>query len=215
MLKLLAATAAVAVLAGAPTFVPRPAVAETSDAAANPAVAATEDPTAAVLPIAPVVSMQPDITVTGASADEAAALAKAIDRFRTAGLALPDLEVVFHDESAPCKGHEGLFQAHQTPWRVQICSELAFVVTHELAHAWERANLTDDDRQRFLDHEGLTTWSSTEADRSDRGIEEAAFVIQQNLMAQHADAESARWVELTSAYDALVGQPSPVLSRGR
>ena len=45
-----------------------------------------------------------------------------------------------------------LFQQSFTPWRLLICSDLQFVPTHELAHAWEAANLTDDD---FLFGEGL------------------------------------------------------------
>ena len=44
----------------------------------------------------------------------------------------------------------GLFESALQPWRITICSEASFLYEHELAHAWEHANLTDAKRMAFM-----------------------------------------------------------------
>ena len=51
-----------------------------------------------------------------------------------------DLDVHFFDEAV--QGHREAQQRYE-PWRVVICGDLEFVVTHEFAHAWEAANVDD------------------------------------------------------------------------
>ena len=81
------------------------------------------------------------LTVKHASAAETAGLDVATQRFAAAGLTLPPLIVAFSDDPADCYGHLGIFDAATTPWTITVCSDLAFVPTHELAHAWLDANM--------------------------------------------------------------------------
>jgi hypothetical protein len=133
----------------------------------------------------------------------------AVARFRFAGLQLPDLEITFHDDDASCDGHDGMFRPHDLPWRIDVCNDLDFVVPHELAHAWAAANLDDDDRTRYVDARGLTNWADTRVPWEERGTEDAAFMIQQNLRAINLDVSSATWVERIQAYEVLTGTTSP------
>jgi hypothetical protein len=90
-----------------------------------------------------------------------------------------------------------------------VCSELDFVVTHELAHAWESVTLDEDDRDRYLALRGLSTWDDHSVAWGQRGEEDAAFIVQQNLMSSSCSS-SPTWVERTEAYEALTGRPSPL-----
>jgi hypothetical protein len=169
------------------------------------ALPAVTDPRARVS-----ISLTPSIEMVGAGGERQARLHEALARFRDNGLELPALEVRFDDDKAACAGHEGLFEQAFTPWRVSICSDLAFVPTHELAHAWEAANLDDDDRARYVEARGLTTWDDPAASWQDRGIEDVAFIIQQNLMAGHPNIDSPTWIDRTAAYLLLTGRVSPL-----
>ncbi len=164
----------------------------------------------------PGVSLRPEITVVGGGQDSIAALDDALERFRTAALPLPDVTVVFHHaegDMAGCNRHLGLFQPQFEPWRVLVCSDLDFVITHELAHVWERANLDDHQRDAYSRQRGFARWDhAADAEWRDRPIEDVAFVIQQNLMSRSADPTNDRWAELLGAYEALTGRQSPALS---
>lgn len=89
-----------------------------------------------------------------------------------------------------------------------MCSELAFVLTHELAHAWEAANLTDADRTRYVDVRGLASWNDPADSWKDRGVEDAAFMIQQNLMVSTPSMASPTWIERVTADELLTGHPA-------
>lgn len=158
------------------------------------------------------VALTPSVAVVGADAEERARLDQALARFRDNGLELPDLTVRFSGHQGDCAGHLGLFEQSVTPWRLSICSELAFVPTHELAHAWEAANLTDDDRARHTLARGLASWNDPGVAWKDRGVEDVAFIIQQNLMATNPPLESPTWIERMGAYELLTGRPSPLLT---
>jgi len=159
----------------------------------------------------PSISLRPDMTLRNADADERVRVEEAAARFRRAGLRLPDVEIVFEDDPAPCHGHDGLFQQQFTPWRLSICNAAEYVVTHELAHAWEAANLDDADRQAYVASRGLAAWDSPELSWRERGIEDVAIIVQQNLMAGMVDVTSPRWTERTEAYRQLTGMRSPLL----
>lgn len=159
--------------------------------------------------------LQPTITSPGASPAERVRVDEALGRFRDAGLRLPDLEVVFHDDDAPCKGHDGLFQSRFTPWRILVCTDADFVLTHEMAHAWEAANLDDEDRERYLAHRRLDAWSDPEEEWRDRGVEDAAFILQQNLMMRPARIDTERWSGRLAAYEQLTGSTSPITADRR
>jgi hypothetical protein len=196
MLKLLAATAATAVLAGAPIVVSGPDAASLAPTTVQPST-----PSAVARPV---------IDVAGASPSDATALDEALARFRDQGLLLPDLEVRFSTDEADCHGHPGVFESGTSPWRVSICSDLKFVLTHELAHAWTEANLDDGDRDAYVVARGLPAWRGDDLEWGDRAVEDAAFMIQQNLMAGSVRADSPAWIERMEAYEQLTGRASPL-----
>jgi hypothetical protein len=166
-------------------------------------------PIAAAAATAVTASASPHITVIGADAGDLRVLDDALARFRDNGLELPDLEVHFLDQD-DCRGYLGLFQKNFTPWRVLVCSDLDFVATHELAHAWEAANLDDAHRDHYLEARELTDWSDKHIARNQRGEEDAAFIIQQNLMATNPQLTSPPWQDRLAAYQLLTGRPSPL-----
>lgn len=126
-------------------------------------------------------SMFPILDVEGGTTDQRERLALAVSRFRDAGLALPDLAVVFASTDDACQGHYGLYENDRNDPRITFCSDTDFVYEHELAHAWEAHSATDAQRASFMDVLGFATWADPDVTWSDRGIEGAAFTIQQTV----------------------------------
>ena len=155
-------------------------------------------------------SHAPSVDVSGGDADDHRRLDEALQRFSDELLELPDLAVIFYDDEVECAGHEGLFQKSHTPWRILICTNLECVPTHELAHAWEAANLDDDDRAHYMARRGLAGWNDQSLPWIERGIEDAAFNLQQNLTVSNPAIDSAVWQERVQAYELLTGRSSPV-----
>lgn len=138
---------------------------------ADPVTAVESQPTTPVVTVSPT----PNVVVTGADEDDQRRLGEALRHFHDHGLDLPDLDVRFYDDDHECQGHYGLFQTSFTPWRVLICTDLDFVPTHELAHAWEAANLDDTDRDRYIEERGLSSWNDQNVPWVERGVEDAAY----------------------------------------
>ncbi len=46
---------------------------------------------------------------------------------------------------------------------------------------------------------------------TERGVEDVAFTIQQNLMATNPPLASSTWAERVEAYAQITGQPSPLV----
>jgi len=228
MFKLLAVTAAVPILAGGVGATAAMSVLHAThptvrDVLATSSEPSHDDPSASALQPdldphvpeiapSPSVSLRPVVEVVGTQHAKAETVGDALERFRAAGLRLPDLVVVFHADDEPCKGHDGLFQPQFSPWRVLVCSQADYVLTHELAHAWEAANLDDDDRARYVRHRGLTAWLGTDLEWSERGVEDAAFMLQQNLMMRPLRVDNDRWAERLDAYRMLTGMASPIVT---
>jgi hypothetical protein len=150
------------------------------------------------------------LTVKHASAAETAGLDVATQRFAAAGLTLPPLIVAFSDDPADCYGHLGIFDAATTPWTITVCCDLAFVPTHELAHAWLDANMDTAARHQYLTVRRIERWDEKRDEWSDRGVEDAAFVIQQNLMITPPTPLSAEWRRRADAFELLTGHVSPL-----
>ena len=149
------------------------------------------------------------LTVEHATAAQAAQLDAAVQHFADADLALPHLNVRFSDDPADCYGHLGIFDRATTPWTITICSGLAFVPTHELAHAWLETNIGAEARARYLRARHLQHWDDKQADWSERGVEDAAFIIQQNLMITPQTPLTGEWRSRADAYEQLTEQPAP------
>jgi hypothetical protein len=118
------------------------------------------------------------IGLDGASPKQRAIVEWALGRYERAGLELPRIDIAFHADPAGCRGNSGFY----SPGRLDVCSTddrdyARKVVVHELAHAWAAANLTADDRERFLGQQGLEEWSSWDVPWGMRGFERAAEII--------------------------------------
>lgn len=164
-------------------------------------------------PTAPFALHAGHVDVIGATPDEQRRLAEAIARFRQLGLVLPALIVSFHDDGSACKGSPGVFSARSFPWHISICdSDLLPVYEHELAHAWLRAHMTDDVRNEFMNLRGYAAWSDHSLPWNQRGVEGAAFVIQQGLSGLPlAPVLSPEIESRLTAFELLTGRSDPRL----
>lgn len=103
----------------------------------------------------------------------------ALDRYREAHLAVPAIDVRFHDDTSGCRGNVG----YTDGGRVDLCVRLDMepgpqrIVLHELAHAWANVYLSEEARDAFTRMRGLGTWSGEDADWKDRGTEHAADIV--------------------------------------
>lgn len=154
--------------------------------------------------------LETTINVQPASAEYAEVVARAKRAFDAAGLELPAVDIVFSDDDRDCHGHYGVFEAARDPWRITICSELAFVLFHELAHAWIKANVDETTRAAYLALRNKPSWNSSQHDWDERGVEDAAFVIQQNLMIRPRCDLTDEWERRATAFEFLVGAASPL-----
>jgi hypothetical protein len=100
-------------------------------------------------------------------------------RFRLAGLALPPVEVYFHDDPAGCGGNSGYYI-----WgRLDLCAgedDTPYVrgtIVHELSHAWLDLNVSVKTRSEFQRVRGLASWNDYRRPWGLRGCEQAAEVI--------------------------------------
>ena len=50
-------------------------------------------------------------------------------------------------------------------YRIKICAG-ARTLLHELGHVWDKHNLTDDQRQAYLELRGLDSWSHGDWDQA-------------------------------------------------
>ena len=160
----------------------------------------------------PPTSLTPDVVVLGASAEQQRLLARALTRFHDAGMRLPDLRVSFHDDEVPCHGHLGWFSASTTPWSVHVCSDLPFVVPHELAHAWIDAHVGRAEELAILDATGLEHWRGDDVPWQERGVERTAFVIQQ-VLTTPGGHRSAAWEERLALFEIATDLPVPRAER--
>ncbi len=119
----------------------------------------------------------PGFVFHGATEAEAEKMRWAIGRFQDSSLDLPSLHIYFEDGCQQRFGAFGRFQPTSAapPWRIEVCTSGVYL--HELAHAWDRWNLTDEDRRAFLDLRGLESWSGSDVPWAQRGTEELAQLL--------------------------------------
>ena len=157
---------------------------------------------------------EPTPALEGGTPAGHARIEMAIRRFADAGLELPPLRIVFRSSTVDCDGAHGLFNPSPEPWLITICSDhMDWVYEHELAHAWERATLTDVQRRDFVAFRGLTTWSDKDRKWNGRGVEWVAVVIQQGLAGMSLPpALSDEAVSRLEGYEMLTGEIAPRLA---
>ena len=152
-------------------------------------------------------SLDPAVTIEGGSDWQREMLDDALGRFKAAGLALPDLDVLFSQDRADCHGGLGYFHPKYRPWRITICNDKTTTVyLHELAHAWTRSNLDDGVRAEFAELRGLPTWNDHDFDWNERAFEQAANVIARGL----ADQGKFSWMSSDlDGFELLTGIEAP------
>lgn len=155
--------------------------------------------------------LSPSMNVYNASSEQLTRLAEAIGSFGQAGLSLPPLDIGF--DPARCDGARGLFTSATTPWQVWICSDdVESVISHELAHAWERGSVGETLRQTFMEQNGYTVWRSQAVPWNERAVEGIALVIQQGVSGLPLPPILGRdAAKRLLAFELLTGQPDPRL----
>jgi hypothetical protein len=146
--------------------------------------------------------------IYGADPEFTAVVETAIDRFNTVGLTLPDLRIYYHSDPSACPGAIGLFNQDGSGTRVDLCTQVAYTLLHELAHAWEYHTLSDATRQAYLNHVGLTSWASPDVDWEDRGVEHAAWTVAWGLL-ETPITNPAAFVDELRSFQLLTGIASP------
>lgn len=153
------------------------------------------------------------ITIRDATPSQLIRLGEALRVFEGAGLELPDLEIRFFTDNKTCGAEHGRFYPFEDIWRIHICpTEVDAVYEHELAHAWELANVTDAQRREFMQMRGYESWSDRELPWNERGVEGAASVIERGVAGLPLPPVLGREeVSRMHAYELLTGRPAPVL----
>jgi hypothetical protein len=157
------------------------------------------------------VSLEPTVVFEGGTPGRRQIVTAAVARYSSEGLALPDLTVRIHDGNPGCEGLQGLFRAVGSTGVIDLCYPGEFLALHELGHAWEHFNLEDDDRRRFQQLTGSTSWRSADVVWRKRGCELAANALAHGLLSAPLASAQFREREL-SLFTALTGITSPRLS---
>jgi predicted membrane-bound mannosyltransferase len=153
----------------------------------------------------PFTAQEPDVQVHGASPDLHTRLTEALDRFSTAGLTLPALDITFHDGLAGCEGHPGLFRTVEGVSDIEICNPTNHIMLHELAHSWVATHTTQGTKDAFIQYWGLATWNDQDAEWNDRANERSAEAIAFAL--GHVPAQvSPSLADYLCAYTLLTGE---------
>ncbi len=135
------------------------------------------------------------VDLVNASASQMAFARWMVDRFRSAGLGVPEVRAIWFPPSPDCHGRAGLAIESDERYRglhtIRVCTDriaddetlsgwapsaIAYGL-HEIAHVWMLDHLDDSIRTEFLDRSGLEIWRGSEADWHERGVEHAAFTI--------------------------------------
>lgn len=158
------------------------------------------------------------ITIVGGTAEQQAMARWAVARFAAADLQLPPLQIRFSADRSDCEGRLGYY-------RDRVASECGTHtdrvarrrILHEMSHGWVEANLSEEDRARFLELRRLRSWNDDSVEWSERGTEHAAEIMSWAL---HDQATGIRMPsipdrspdQLSDAYEFLTGSPLPELS---
>ena len=155
----------------------------------------------------------PGILVHDGTAARVALLRWGIGRYERAGLRLPPLQVYFHDDMSGCRDLVGYYLAQ----RIDLCVDELDDVTardtllHEMGHSWVEQNMSETERERFMQLRGLPTWSSQEEFWPFRGWEQAPEIIAwglgERVLTPKIPDHSPR--ELRFAFELLTGVPLP------
>lgn len=141
-------------------------------------------------PPRPVDAVSTDVVVqiVAATGEQAGHAGWALSRFEAAGLEIPSLRIVFHDDYQSCGMREGVLRITGDAIAVHECepdpARLRRSLLHELAHAWDYhgTQITAEQRSEFLKLRGLASWDDDGQPWNRRGEEQAAEIIAWGLM---------------------------------
>ena len=152
-----------------------------------------------------------NVEVTGA-AEQLAMVRWAMERFEIAGLEPPVVEIAFHRGLSGCGGHLGLARQGE----VDICTTLVDPIArrallHEMGHIWLDQNLSDPERERFLEVRGVHAWNDSSDAWGLRGYEQGAEIMawalgERILTPQIPDNEP---IQLARGFELLTGSAPP------
>ena len=130
------------------------------------------------LPVPPVVLIEAE------DPDQLVMANWALGRFEEAGLELPDLHIVFPGRDLSlCNGAPATALTRQRPIEIRLCWNDRFILLHELGHAWDAHNLTEDRRESFMALRAeVDAWTGVDVPWARRGLEHAANVIACGLL---------------------------------
>lgn len=154
----------------------------------------------ALLVLVPEVASQPVaatadpvvIKIVAATAQQAQHAQWALARFEAAGLELPSLTIVFHDDYQSCGMREGVLRIAGENVTIDECqndpSRSRRSLLHELTHAWDHVSrsIDTDTRTDFLTLRSLQSWDDDDLPWNQRGEEQTAEIIAWGLMHQPA-----------------------------
>jgi len=153
-------------------------------------------------------------------------LAWAQERFSSAGLEVPAIDIEFHDDADPCEGNMGTMRTEDdASLLLRVCADhdkpdvrrswRRRTLVHELAHVWEARNLDDTTRRTFLELRGLTEWNDRSMPWAQRGTEHAAEIITWAIgdPRWRFDARpQSTCAEMSAGYELLTETTAPRLS---
>ena len=158
------------------------------------------------------------IKIVASTAQQAEHADWALARFEAAGLELPSLTIVFHDDYQSCGMREGVLRIVGEDVTIHECqngpSRSRRSLLHELAHAWDHVagSIDADTRTDFLRLRGLRSWDDDGLPWNQRGEEQTAEIIAWGLMDQPApiptsvgDRGAQDNLSLTTAFILLTG----------
>ena len=165
-----------------PTTPVGPAAPITSTSPAEPARPAPPAGRDVAAPAATDAADSSAITFTYVNALQVELFESAVDRFERAGLELPPVDVVGSRTDPVCTHGSAAHRFEDGRSRIIVCGPEAgpteeLVFLHELAHAWDHHQLTDDRRREFLEVRGLEHWRGDDVRWNERGAEHAADII--------------------------------------
>ncbi len=170
---------------------------------------------AAVLPLE-----APELT-----ADELLLIEEVRSGFEAAGLTIdPAVTVGLYRTPEACKGNMGLYLPNAEP-QVRVCWThedagvehrlRAQALTHELAHAYIDANVSEPLQQAYLEFNGLESWRAGAVAWEDRGTEHAAELVTWAVLdpavqfIDFADQSCAHWAAAFTLLTELAA-PAPL-----
>lgn len=177
-------------------------------AASHPAPQAT---TPVQLPAAVPDLLPVATSVTGGTDRQRELVASALERYGSAGLDVPALQIHLPVDPEVCGGNRGLFSPSSTPWTITVCTDHPTVFLHEIGHAWSEFNLSDEQRSDYVERRGLESWNDPQTAWNARGSEDAAKVLAWGLVDDPISEMMAGGplARMNDAFRVLTGNDSP------